>query len=702
MPFAVNRVLHLEDFQEQIVRDAIREVFARQASESPEFPTGWEHRKRWEIAMAVLALREGGVLRPDAEVLGIGAGSEATLFWLTNQVRRVWATDLYADPGKWIGTAPPTMLANPESAWDGPWNPRRLVVQHMDACELAYDDEAFDGIFSSGSIEHFGSLERIGVAMDEAFRVLKPGGTASLSTEFLIEGDPLEFEDDMVMFTPKLIQEVLLGDRDWAPATPIHYTLSDATLATEMEISEYFAREQRAEPILPHCVLRIGSNVVTSVHVALVKSDRSRALRVSSRVDAPGRAFGPPAGSPAVASSSGPRREHSRNRVGTLRRVTDPRPQSNLKRVARRLVRPLLSPIDGRVADINRRVDNTRATAERQGATLERSLDAYARSSSEASSYVGAELRRVDDQLAGVHDELTGVHEQLAGLHDQQAGLRDLLAGFGERSFEEYYQLRLAQADDLPLEKLDGPLAQTINYATSHRGFYVQAGLWFNPPVEVALSAGAAAPVQVSERIVEAPFAMAALSRLERGARILDIGSAESTFPLSAASLGYEVTAIDPRPLAYSHPNLESHASLLEDWDAPAEPFAAAFLISTIEHVGLGAYGERAYGSPEHGGGADRALLDRVRGLLSAEGLMILTVPYGKRDVTELERIYDEESLQQPPGRLGGSRTSDRGAARCAHLGGRRESGHGRAWRGDADRIAEGSHEQLNEFAPHR
>ena len=46
------------------------------------------------------------------------------------------------------------------------------------------------------------------------------------------------------------------------------------------------------------------------------------------------------------------------------------------------------------------------------------------------------------------------------------------------------------------------------------------------------------------------------------GARILDIGSAESTFPLSAASLGYRVTAIDQRPLAYSHPNLESHATV--------------------------------------------------------------------------------------------------------------------------------------------
>ena len=106
-----------------------------------------------------------------------------------------------------------------------------------------------------------------------------------------------------------------------------------------------------------------------------------------------------------------------------------------------------------------------------------------------------------------------------------------------------------------------------------------------------------------------------------------------------------QVTAVDPRPLAYSHPNLDSHVALLEQWDAPSEPFAAAFLISTVEHVGLGAYGEGLYGSPEHGEGADVALLDRVRKLLAPEGLMILTTPYGKRQVTELERIYDEESL---------------------------------------------------------
>ena len=603
------------------MRDAIREVFAHETVESPDFPVGKEHRKHWEIAMAILALRDGGVLRPDAEVLGIGAGSEATLFWLTNHVRRVWATDLYADPGKWIGTAPPTMLASPGDAWQGPWNPRKLVVQHMDACELCYEDETFDGIFSSGSIEHFGSLERIELAMDEAFRVLKRGGTASFSTEFLIEGDPLEFEADMVMFTPELIERYLTGDRDWATVSPVVYAVSEATIGTALDAAEYAAREASGGSVYPHCALRVGSNLITSVHLALRKAENPRKPptrkaarpRISSRsagTEAPGTTAGLVVAEPIAPLNAPSGREQPPDGIATLSPVNDGGVESNAKRVARRLAGPVLSPIDGRVADINRRIEH-------YGLALERTFDANARSSSEAATYIGVELRRVQDQLAALEDRI------------------------------DEYHLLLGQVVDLPIENLDQSLANLINYATSFRGFYAQGGVWFNPPVEIVLSPGAASVVQVSERIVEVPFAMAALGRVKPGARILDVGSAESTFPLSAASLGYRVTAIDPRPLPYSHPNLESHAARFEEWDAPSDRFAGVFLISTIEHVGLSAYGERAYGSPEPCEGADLDLINRVHGLLAPDGIMVLTTPYGQRETTELERIYDDESLRK-------------------------------------------------------
>jgi FkbM family methyltransferase len=287
--FALNRVVNLEDFQERVVRDTIREIFARQASESPAFPTGQEHRTQWENAMTVLALREGGALRPDAEVLGIG-GSEATRFWLTNQVRRVWATDLYDKSGTSSDAAPSLLPANPRSAWDGPWNPRRLVVRHMDPRELLYEDGTFDGIFVSRSIERLGSSNRLAALIDEAFRVLKPGGTASFSTDLLIDGDPLPFEDERVIFTPELIQHVFVGERDWALVTPIDYTISAATLATEVEVADYLAP---TEPTYPNCVLRMGSNLITSVHIAVRRSVRLAPRKVISPPGGPHPIAGP-------------------------------------------------------------------------------------------------------------------------------------------------------------------------------------------------------------------------------------------------------------------------------------------------------------------------------------------------------------------------------------------------------------------------
>ena len=56
------------------------------------------HRKQWEFAMILLALRRLGALRPDAVGLSMGAGKERLLYAVARSVRRVVATDLY-DPG---------------------------------------------------------------------------------------------------------------------------------------------------------------------------------------------------------------------------------------------------------------------------------------------------------------------------------------------------------------------------------------------------------------------------------------------------------------------------------------------------------------------------------------------------------------------------------------------------------------------------
>jgi hypothetical protein len=274
------------------------------------------------------------------------------------------------------------------------------------------------------------------------------------------------------------------------------------------------------------------------------------------------------------------------------------------------------------VADINRRVTDVRLSItalDEYVDVLARELGAYATTATESNAYVGAEMRRLQDAVESHEARITERLETLEGL------------GYVER---------LNRAVDAPLEHLDGAVANLINHAAGHRGFAAEAGLWFNPAVTVELGEGKAHLAGVNERIVELPFALGALSRVSPPARVLDIGGAESTFSLSAASLGYQVTAVDLHPLPYSHPDLEAVVGRFEDWDPGTRRFSAAFLISTIEHFGLGAYGE-APGQK----GADRAAVERVSELLDDEGFLVLTTPYGPTRVDDLERVYDEKAL---------------------------------------------------------
>ena len=264
------KLCELEDFADPDLRRYKSELV-------PEHERERVHRKYWEVAQTARALLELGDLDAGSEVLGVAAGVETTTFWLTNHVRRVFATDRYLEPAGWEVEAPQSMLTTPGQHAVGGWNPRRLVVQHMDARELQYEDASFDAVYSSGSIEHFGDYADLGLALAEMVRVLKPGAIATLSSEYRLRG-PGPGMPGTLLFSADEIDELIVGPYPWELVQPLDLRLSEATLATELPIPEA-AVLQESSPEVPHIVLADGDLAMTSVHLVLRKQRRRRLLR---------------------------------------------------------------------------------------------------------------------------------------------------------------------------------------------------------------------------------------------------------------------------------------------------------------------------------------------------------------------------------------------------------------------------------------
>jgi 2-polyprenyl-3-methyl-5-hydroxy-6-metoxy-1,4-benzoquinol methylase len=170
----------------------------------------------------------------------------------------------------------------------------------------------------------------------------------------------------------------------------------------------------------------------------------------------------------------------------------------------------------------------------------------------------------------------------------------------------------------------------------------ISSGLWFNEPIIIHYREDRAYWAGTNERIIEKNFILLSLARLYESSQIqiLDVGSAESLLAYELASLNYNVTAIDIRPISLSHPNLKFIKSDICHPVLPTASFDCVIALSTLEHIGLGWYGD------EVGAGLDRQAVEKIYSLIKPEGSFILTVPYGRRALTPVHRIYDRESLQ--------------------------------------------------------
>jgi FkbM family methyltransferase len=284
-PFRFNKVCEIEDFSRPELLEIIRDVCAYKLPNLPAgFPVGSEHRKDWEVAMAVRTLRHFGALHRDATILGVAAGAEDTSFFLTREAKQVFATDRYLASGDWEPTAPLSMLIQPQDVAPYPFDADRLVVQHMDGRSLRYPDDTFDGIYSSGSIEHFGDLDDVASAAYEMGRVLKPGGVLTLSTEIRLAGPPggIGWPGLTLLFSAENLQRFIVEASGLELVDELDTDVSDETLSVRRDLTQSILQhlaatkegDQRTEYQaweFPHIILLHEGYVFTSVHLALRK-----------------------------------------------------------------------------------------------------------------------------------------------------------------------------------------------------------------------------------------------------------------------------------------------------------------------------------------------------------------------------------------------------------------------------------------------
>lgn len=145
----------------------------------------------------------------------------------------------------------------------------------------------------------------------------------------------------------------------------------------------------------------------------------------------------------------------------------------------------------------------------------------------------------------------------------------------------------------------------------------------------------------VNERIVEIPFVHQYfdINKLPK-MNILELGCTRSALSLELSSMGAQVTGVDLRPYFIDHQNFTFHQENLLNLKFENK-FDAVVSVSTVEHIGLGAYGEAENFEDLH------AVTDKLTELLKPGGHALVTVPFGIKSQDDFLRSFSYDQIKK-------------------------------------------------------
>jgi SAM-dependent methyltransferase len=262
-----NRLCYVEDWENSEIKDALAEL-EKLSSE------GLIHRKDWEWALGIIAMRRFGKLNEKSTAIGVGSGTEPVPFYLANKVKHVYATDLYGRNDGWKRAAPSDFPENPKKYAPFPYKEDALTVLEMDGTKLEFPSESFDIAFSFSSIEHFGGGKNHSGALRslrEMERVLKPGGLAVITTEYIIND-----KEHPEFFNKRTIYSDLIDKLERLKLVePLDLRITTKTLDTVIDYSSVGVSWNNVnndyKRTHPHIVLRIKNILFTSIILVFQK-----------------------------------------------------------------------------------------------------------------------------------------------------------------------------------------------------------------------------------------------------------------------------------------------------------------------------------------------------------------------------------------------------------------------------------------------
>jgi SAM-dependent methyltransferase len=268
----LNRLCNIEDWQDAQLVANIRRLLPHFVRAWPEFPKAQEHRKHWEYAHVVGGLKQLGAVQPDSWLLSVAGGHEEPAYELTNFVRWMFLVDIYGVGGFSGAEAQETVLTNPDAFATLPYNRNRLVVQYMNALDLRYEESTFDGVFCLSSVEHFGGFKGAVQGLRQMHRVLKLGGVAAITTECIVNGAPVLDLPGLMLFTPKVIENLGKAVPGLELVEPIDFSISAASLATAFPFERAVEDAKVHHTEYPHIVLGLQGRYFTSVSLFFRKT----------------------------------------------------------------------------------------------------------------------------------------------------------------------------------------------------------------------------------------------------------------------------------------------------------------------------------------------------------------------------------------------------------------------------------------------